>query len=84
MKPNRDLSSVQTKFNKNTKFCHNFDRNQKPGMQSRNTIRCFIYSEIGHQSKCCPRKSGVLMRLSEIDEEDEKQFVIPVFVNEKN
>ena len=35
MEPNRDLSSAQTKFNKNTNFCNNFDRNQKPGMQSR-------------------------------------------------
>ena len=52
-------------------------------MQSRNKIRCFTCSEIGRQSKFCPRNSGVVMRLSEIDEEDEKKFVIPVFVNGK-
>ena len=83
MEPNKDLSSAQTKFNKNTKFCNNFDRNQKPGMQSSNKIRCFTCSEIGDQSKFYPRNSGVVMRLSEIDEEDENKFVIPLFVNGK-
>ena len=53
-------------------------------MQSRNKIRCFTCSDIGRQSKFCPRNSGVVMRLSDIDEEDEQKFVIPVFVNGKN
>ena len=83
MESDRDLRLAQTKFNKNTKFCNNFDQNQKPGMQSHNKIRCFKCSEIGHQSKFCHRNSGVVMRMSEIDEEDEKKFVIPVFVNGK-
>ena len=54
MKPNKDLSSTQTKFNKNTKFGNHYDRNQKPGMQSPKKIRCFTCSEIGHQFKFCP------------------------------
>ena len=83
MEPNRDLSSAQTKFNKSSKLCNNFDRNQKPGMQSHNKIRCFTCSKIGHQSKFCSPNSDVVMRLSENGEEDEKKFVIPVFVNGK-
>ena len=52
-------------------------------MQSHNKIRCFTCSEIRHQSKFCSRNSGVVIRLSEIDEENKKKFVISVFVNGK-